>query len=171
MANKNLTIEVALDILNKFYRVTENDGFYSSGKWYIKYNRNNNNNESDFHALEERFLFYSGDMPKLIGPDEQHFAISSGNKLFWENDIKNMTIDEFVELCNEEFKTILNGTEENKLYKAYAKKCIEEENKRTQEIQEKFDINQRKAKTANIIFNTILFIIMIIVLRTLITAW
>lgn len=55
MTNKKLTIEQARDILNKSYSVFENDYFGMPGEWYIKYNRNNNN-ESDFHALEERFL-------------------------------------------------------------------------------------------------------------------
>lgn len=82
-------------------------------------------------------------------------------------------------MCNEEFTTIVDGSERNKLYKEYTKKCIEEhtkkcieeERKRTQEIQESFDVNQRKAKIANNIFNTILFIVMIIILWVLITVW
>lgn len=174
MVNKKLTIEQARDILNKSYRVPEDD--YSSfpysmhGAWFIKYNRNNNNSESDFHALEERFLYYSGYMPELIGHNG-YFDVDSGNRLFWENDIQNMTAEEFIKLCNEEFTTIINGSERNKLYKEHTKKCIEEKRKKTQETQERYAINQRKEKIKNTISNTILFIVAVIVLWTLITVW
>lgn len=171
MTNKKFTLEQAQDILNKSYRASENDytlfPYYMHGSWVIKYNRNNNNTESDFHALEERFLYYSGDMPKLIGSDG-HFAIGNGNRLFWENDIQNMTTEEFIKLCNEEFTTIIDGSERNKLYKEYIKKYIEQEKKRTYKIQENFNINKRKKKIANSIFNTILFIVTAIILWILI---
>ncbi len=170
MVDKKLTIEQARDILNKLYRVPENDYFGLSGEWYIKYNRNKNNNESDFHALEERFLWYSGGMPELIGNDGR-FTVGDGNRLFWENDIQNMTTEEFIKLCNTEFTTIIDGSERNKLYKEYTKKCIEEKKKKDQETREQFDINQRKEKIANNIFNAILFIIAVILLWTLITVW
>lgn len=174
MVNKKLTIEQARDILNKSYRVPENDyalfPHNMHGAWFIKHNRNNNNSESDFHALEERFLYYSGNMPELIGRNDK-FAVGSGNRLFWENDIKNMTAEEFIKMCNREFTTIVDGSERNKLYKEYTKKCIEEERKRTQEDQERFDIDQRKEKIANNIFSTILFIVVVILLWTLITVW
>lgn len=171
MVNKKLTIEQARDILNKSYRVFEYDYFCSPGEWYIKYNRNNNNSESDFHALEERFLYYSRKMPELIDRDDGNFAVGSGNRLFWENDIQNITAEEFIKVCNREFATIIDGSERNKLYKEHIKKCIEEERKRTRETQERFDLYRRKEKIANNIFNTILFIVMVIVLWTLITVW
>jgi len=170
MINKKLTIEQARDILNKSYKVPEDDYFCRSGEWYIKYNRNNNNSESDFHALEERFLYYSGNMPELFVRNDK-FVVGNGNRLFWENDIRNITAEEFIKVCNREFTTIVDGSERNKLYKEHIKKCIEKERKKTQEDQERFAIDQRKEKIANNIFNAVLFIVAVIVLWTLITVW
>ena len=135
MTNKKLTIEQAQDILNKFYRVPENDyalfPYYMHGVWIMQYNRNNNNNESDFHALEERFLYYSGDIPQLYIEDGKHcigwatrylevhyigrniryfegFHLNYATRLFWERDIQNMTTKEFIKFCNKEFAAIVD---------------------------------------------------------------
>lgn len=167
MTDKKLTLEQARDILNKSYKVPEDDYFCIPGKWYIKYNRNNNS-ESDRHPLEERFLCYSGNIPEILAYGGYgDLIIGNGNRLFWENDILNMTEKEFVKLCNKEFATIVSGSERNKLYKEYIEKCIEEENRRKQDKQKSFFINKRKEKIFDIIADISFIIIVGIVLYVL----
>ena len=190
MVNKKLTIEQARDILNKSYRVSENDCVlfppYTHGSWVIKYNHNNNNYESDIHPLEEKFLYYSGSIPQLYIKDGKHcigwstrcfnndLHIDWATRLLWESDIQKMTKKEFIKLCNKDFAAIIDGTEENKLYKELREQDIKEEEKSKQEMQKRKEQARQESELAQARENTkeniklIIFLIiigMIIIMR------